>query len=192
MTTSSEALRVKYSDPVDPWQMLDDTPWGRIPAWKAATLATGSMGVFEQVRNDAAKAESRIAEITAREAELDARADAISARERQHAVSVARFTDFVSRAAALFDKLEKARADAEREPLALPPDNQHKLPEPELKVEGDAIPGKASGDERAGDSLRLKMPVAMDQAEFSDPELPHPPEEFKPPIAAGLDQDNQS
>ena len=52
---TSDALRIKYSDPVDPWEMLD-TPWGHMPAWKAATYATGTteaaMRALEQVRND--------------------------------------------------------------------------------------------------------------------------------------------
>ena len=144
-----------------------------------------------------------------REAELNARADAIFARERQHAVSVAQFVDFVGKASVLFDRIQKARADQEREqeePLATPPgtspSDPSKRPEPSLAQEDDThipsgelhvIAAKDPEQEKhlvhdaRGKSLRLRYPVSSDQAEFPDPELPHPPAEFKAPVAAGLD-----
>jgi hypothetical protein len=191
MTTApARPLVHAYLGDGDPMEIVD-SPFGKMEREKAKAMATGEFsGLVElskQIRNDAATIAARH---EAREAALNARDDAISAREREHAVGVARFTDFVGKAALLFDRLEKARADQDREPIALPPDNQHKLPEPKLEVEGDAIPGKASGDDRAGDGLRLRMPVAMDQAEFpTGEELPAPPE-IKAPIAAGLDHED--
>ena len=105
--TTPEALRIKYSDPVDPWEMLD-TPWGNMPAWKAATYATGTteaaMRAYEQVRNDSA---SIVARHDAREAALNARADASqNARDTLLAVNT-NFVDFVGKASVLFDRLHK-------------------------------------------------------------------------------------
>jgi hypothetical protein len=129
---------------------------------------------IKQVHNDAAE---EIADIEARERALAAREEACNARKKAHAVSVAQFVDFVGKASVLFDRIQQARADQEREPIALPPDNQHKLPDLSLEVEGDAIPGKAPGNPPItdGDFLRLKHSVSTDQAEFPQGELPAPP-----------------
>ena len=152
--------------------------------WRADALATGELSALtaltEQVRNDAAGIHARL---DAREAELNARADAISARELQHAVSVTNFVDFVGKASVLFDKLERARADAEEEPLASPPgaaSDPSKEPEPslELELEGDNVAGTSPGEPSE----------ALDQTEFPDPDLPHPPV-VQEPIAAGLDEE---
>jgi hypothetical protein len=56
------------------------------------------------------------------------------------------------------------------------------------------IPAKDPNEEQqmygdpAGELLRLKAHVTLDQTEFPDPELQHPPV-MKQPIAAGLDED---
>ena len=167
-----------YGDSENPFDIVE-TPWGSIERWRATALETGSLGAMtalsKQVRNDLASIAARL---DAREAELNARADAISARELQHAVNVTQFVDFVGKASVLFDKLQKARADQMEEPIALPPggdpSDPNKLPEPSLSLEGDSIPGKAPGDpsevDSDGDRLRLKHPVSADQSE-----LPHPP-----------------
>ena len=34
------ASRIKYADPVDPWEIIT-TPWGELPAWKADAIANG-------------------------------------------------------------------------------------------------------------------------------------------------------
>jgi hypothetical protein len=38
--------RIKYSDPVDPFEIID-SPWGQIEAWRASTMATGTMGAYD-------------------------------------------------------------------------------------------------------------------------------------------------
>ena len=205
--SSSEALRIKYSDPVDPWEMLD-TPWGHMPAWKAATYATGTteaaMRAYEQVRNDSA---SIVARHDAREAELNARADAIADRERAHAVGVTNFVDFVGKASVLFDRLmqTKSQADAEAEPeeLPLPPGHSSELPDPALNADEDPSPpagGKQAltpeqQEREFAGHLRLNHPVTRNQddppvggVEFPDPELPHPPEQQQQ-VALGLDKE---
>jgi hypothetical protein len=37
-----------YQNPENPNELID-SPWGKIPQWKASTLATGSMGVVTRV-----------------------------------------------------------------------------------------------------------------------------------------------
>jgi hypothetical protein len=74
-----------------------------------------------------------------------------------------------------------------------------KEPEPSLELENDTISGTLPGDpsqsdtngDPRGEFLRLSKPVTMDQTEFPTGELPTPPE-VPQPIAAGLDQDDQS
>ena len=182
-----------------------DTPWGHMPAWKAATYATGTtdaaMRAYEQVRYDSA---SIVARHDAREAALNARQDSLDARERQLAVNTTQFVDFVGKASMLFDKIQKARADAEEEPLPLPPGHKSELPDPSLNADA-SLPGDPSPpaggedppdlDERS-EFLRVKYPVARDQddppaggVEFPNPELPHPPAEPQP-VAIGLDKES--
>jgi hypothetical protein len=192
-----------YSPGKDPIEIVD-TAAGQMERWRADALLVGETSALTaisvQVRNDAADIAARQ---DAREAELNARDDAISARERAHAVNATQFVDFVGKASVLFDRLQKARADAEREPIAHPPNHRpgdpsdpSKLPEPSLELEGDAIAGTAPGvpseTDSNGEFLRLKYSVSTDTdaAAFPDPELPHPPE-FQQPIAAGLDEDNK-
>ena len=101
-------------------------------------------------------------------------------RERAHGVAVAQFVDFVGNASALFDRIQKARADQQREqedPMATPPGapgDPSKEPEPSLELEDDThIPGgelhtvlpKDPDPEELdprGEGLRLKHPVATD------------------------------
>ena len=148
--SSSKALRIKYSDPVDPWEMLK-TPWGEMPAWKAATYATGAadsaISAYEQVRNDSAHI---VARQDAREASLKARADAISERERKVAVDAAVVTELMGRVGKAIDWLEKQKADQEREPEEpleiLPEEWRSKEPVPPQSLE-DAAPGEPSKEE---------------------------------------------
>src|SRR5262245_54460568 len=52
----------------NPFELVD-TPWGVIEAWRASTLATGTMGalsnVYDAVRNDAATTAQRVAALDA-------------------------------------------------------------------------------------------------------------------------------
>src|SRR5262249_59652131 len=55
----------------NPFELID-TPWGQMEAWRASTMATGTMGalaqVYDVVKNDAAKLRARADEATARTA----------------------------------------------------------------------------------------------------------------------------
>lgn len=178
----------KCADPTDIYEMVD-TPWGHIPAWKASTLATGTMGAYDeymkQIRADAAEAQTKIADIEQRGA-------ALSAREALLQDAALKLVDFAGRIATLFDRYEQKRADAARveqeEPPEHPPgeppgeelsrdappgDPGNKLPDPSLSLE--ELGAVAPDEDPSGEFLRLKSPI--DEAEFPEPEdkLPVPP-----------------
>ena len=50
------------------------------------------------------------------------------------------YVDFVGKASVLFDRLHKIKADAEEDPLPLPPGHKSEEPEPTLN-EDAALPG---------------------------------------------------
>ena len=193
----------------DPFEIID-SPYGQLERWRARALATGAVGATvalnKKVRNNFA---ARMDAIASREAALTAKADALDQRERQIGVLAAQVADMAGRLATRWDALEQRRADAEREaedPLPLPPGHVSEEPQPSLNADEEQPahaepPGDPSkpdehsapavGKDRPGDArgefLRLKHPVTRDQAEFPDPELPHPPVEQQP-ISAGLDE----
>src|SRR5215471_13752387 len=103
----------------DPWQIID-TPWGEMEAWRASTLATGTMGCLAQVaaivRNDAA--------------ELHEKTVAFDAKKASVLRTVNKLLSFMSRVDALTTRVEaleaKRKADEERqrefeEPIEEPP-----------------------------------------------------------------------
>jgi hypothetical protein len=154
----------------DPYEIIE-SKWGKIERWRALSQTTGELSALtaltEKVRNDAAGIAARQ---DAREAELNSRADNLSARELQHAVNVTQFVDFVGKASVLFDRLHRMRADAQEEPLAAPPGTSgdpNKEPEPSLELEGDNIAGTSEDPDDPA--------TAEDQTEFPTGELPHPP-----------------
>lgn len=185
-------------DGEDPYEIID-SKWGKMERWRAISQATGELSALTaltaQVRADAAGIAARR---DAREAELNARADNLTARELQHAVNVTQFVDFVGKASVLFDRLHKLRADQAEEPLAAPPgipSDPSKEPEPSLELEGanaagDPLEELTKESDPHGEFPRLTKPIAMDQSEFPDPELPTPPEQQQQ-IAAGLDDEDK-
>src|SRR5262249_41042143 len=104
----------------NPFELVD-SPWGTIEAWRASTLATGTMGalaqVYEMVRNDAAELQEKTVAFDAKKASV------LSTVNR-----LIRFMSKVDPLSARIDALEqKRRADEEQqrqfeEPLELPPD----------------------------------------------------------------------
>jgi len=130
---------------------LVDSPWGKIEAWRASTMATGTMGALAQVaaivRNDAA--------------ELQEKTVAFDAKKASVLRTVNKLLSFMSRVDALTTRVEaleaKRKADEERqrefeEPIEEPPgteepqvDDTHApggelhalVPEPALELEGD-------------------------------------------------------
>jgi cell division protein ZapA (FtsZ GTPase activity inhibitor) len=106
-----------------PFEMID-TPWGQMEAWRASTMAIGTMGALAQVaaivRNDAAELEKKTVALDA----------------KRHAVlnTVNRLLKFMSRVDALTSRVEALEAQRkadeatqrklDEEPLTLPPDIQ--------------------------------------------------------------------
>ena len=106
-----------------PFEIID-TPWGEMEAWRASTMATGTMGALAQVaaivRNDAAELEKKTVALDA----------------KRHAVlnTVNRLLKFMSRVDALTSRVEALEAQRkadeatqrklDEEPLTLPPDIQ--------------------------------------------------------------------
>jgi hypothetical protein len=110
----------------NPFELVD-TPWGHIEAWRASTLATGTMGalaqVYDVVKNDTAN--------------LAVRADAEEARTALIQHLCAKVGEFEQRFDALEARLaeaeDKRRADQEREAefeeeIELPPDFRNEPP----------------------------------------------------------------
>jgi hypothetical protein len=142
VTAPSRPLVHSYDPGKNPMDLVD-TPSGKMERWRADAMLVGETSalteLIKQVHNDA---EATIADTVSREAAVSAREQACDDREKAHAISVTRFVDFVGQAAALFDRIEKQRADAERqaaEPLAHPPGSP-------LPGEDDAPSHTPSGD----------------------------------------------
>ena len=145
-TAPARPLMHAYLDEGDPMEIVD-SPFGRMEREKAKAIATGEFsGLVElskKIRNDLAAIAARH---DAREAELNSREDSIAARERQHAVNVTQFVDFVGKASVLFDRLHKLRADQAEEPLAAPPGHKSEEPDPVLQLEDSEVSGKSPGE----------------------------------------------
>ena len=180
MTIAPQHPHVHAYSGEDPMEIVD-YHGKKLERWRALAEETGRLSALvelsKQVRNDSA---TIVARQDTREAELNARQDSIAERERQHAVNVTQFVDFVGKASVLFDRLHKLRADQAEEPLSLPPGHKSEEPDPALAQEDAEQP--AHGDP-PGD------PVSLDQeVEFPMGELPAPPTVAEP-IAVGLDRE---
>jgi hypothetical protein len=66
-----------YQNPESPWEMID-TPWGKMEAWRASTLCTGTMGAMASYLDVAT---ARADDASARIADARARADTLNERE---------------------------------------------------------------------------------------------------------------
>src|SRR5262245_66122609 len=109
----------------NPFELVD-SPWGKIEAWRASTLSTGTMGaltqVYEMVRTDAA--------------ELQEKTVAFDAKKASVLRTVNKLLNFMTRIDALTSRVEaleaQRKADEERqrqfeeEPLELPPRSEER------------------------------------------------------------------
>ena len=164
----------------DPLELVD-SPFGRMEREKAKAMATGEFSALvelgKKIRNDSA---AIVARQNARDDELNARADNLTARELKVAADTAMITDLMGRVGKAIDWIEaqkKARADAEREPL-LPPGDESKEPEPALELEDDTKEPSNTAPEPPASPI---APPSLDLSLM---------DELQPrmPVAAGLDK----
>jgi hypothetical protein len=146
----------------DPWEIID-TPWGEMEAWRASTLATGTMGCLTQV---AAIVRNDVAELQEKTVAFDAKKSAVLR-------TVNRLLSFMSRVDALTARMEaleaKRRADEQaarefEEPIEEPPGVEDNAPSPGAELH--ALPPS----EKPEPSLELES----DQTEFALPEPQDP------------------
>jgi hypothetical protein len=157
-------------NPADPWSLVD-SPWGQIEAWRASTLATGTMGalttVFDIVRNDAASAAEREATMQNTMSQIMRLCDAIDVLHK-------RVDAFAARKEAL--QLQH-RLDAEKqrrldeEPLVAPPGTTSG--DPPTKEDDDPSFGHIpTGDLHSIPAKDHPSAAQHDQSALSEPEDP--------------------
>jgi hypothetical protein len=204
MTSAPKYPHVHSYDPGKNPMEIVDTSAGRMERWRADALLVGETSAATQARHDAVAA---INDLEQQKRDLAAGQAALAINRATFDAEKAAFADkavsLAGRLSVEWDRMQKLRADQERaqeEPLAFPPGDPSKLPQPSLELEDDATPGPHApggelhvvaakedpdieGDNIAGtpsitdgDFLRLKHSVASDQAEFPDPQLPRPPD----------------
>jgi hypothetical protein len=153
----------------NPFEIID-TPWGTMEAWRASTMAIGTMGALSQVykivRNDAA--------------ELEKKTVAFDAKKASVLRTVNKLLNFMSRVDALTSRVEaleaRHRADEEErerleeEPISLPPDlAARQASSPASKIDDDE-------DETHHPSGDLHSVAPKEEPSEDEPsELPEPP-----------------
>ena len=162
----------------NPFEIID-SPWGPIEAWRASTLATGTMGALAQVaaivRNDAA--------------ELQEKTVAFDAKKASVLRTVNKLLNFMSRVDAITNRVEaleaKRRADEQaqrefEEPIEEPPGTE------EPQADDTHVPG----GELHALVLEPALELEGDEAEFELPEPKDPTGSVIPqPIAVSLNKE---
>ena len=175
-----------FQNPENPNEIIRDTPWGDIPAWKASSLATGTMGAYteylKQVRADSNLAHDAL---NAREDAVSRREAELSAREALIQDAVTKVHALLSRADSLVSRAEEARSQPPDEPLDEPPrDNEVPSPSGELhdlppKEEASELPVDPPEEEAPDDDDEPEI-LRRAPAPMQDPNEPQiPPTEFQ-------------
>jgi hypothetical protein len=160
-----EAARIQYSDPQDPWALID-TPFSEhpMPAWKASTMATGTMGVLDeymkQFRAQFDELRGSTDELITIRRELDAAVRTIKEAAAQVAQAARQL-------AAERSAFEQQRADAAKfdEEISLPPGMGEELAElpGDLSGADEAASGAAPGGELHTVEAKIEPSLDDDQ-----------------------------
>ena len=149
----------------NPFELVD-TPWGHIEAWRAPTLATGTMGalaqVYDAVRNDAATTAERVAALDATREKMQQLCDMIDNLHRRMDAHAARMEAFELKHRAD----EQAQLKFEQEPLALPPEPD----DPDVVEDETHQPG----GELHSVAAKEGEPASEDAEDQTEFELPEP------------------
>jgi hypothetical protein len=150
----------------DPFELVD-SPWGTIEAWRASTMACGTMGALAQV---AAIVRSDAASLQEKAAALDAKKSAVLD-------TVNRLLKFMSRVDELTARVEqleaKRRADEEEQ---LQFEEEPELPPDIAEYQTSAPPSKIE-DETFAPSGELHAVPTKEEPSEDPSELPEPPVE---------------
>ena len=136
----------------DPWEIID-TPWGEMEAWRASTLATGTIGCLTQVaaivRNDVAELQEKTVAFDAKKASvlravnkllnfmsrveaLTSRVEALEAKRKADEAAAREFEEPIEEPPGMGDDTSAPSGELH----ALPPSE---VPEPALEAEGDEV-----------------------------------------------------
>jgi hypothetical protein len=178
-----------YTNPENPYTLVD-TPWGKVEAWRASTLATGEMSGYaeymKQVRADASiindSLSAREQELAERERNLSAREDAVSKREDN-------VLSMVADVRAAFDAVRKYADTAKEEAPVKPPGAEADEGDLEIKkaksedLEGDLHDPENAAlvlpkEEQKRDEYETEFPIPG-EPEDPDPDQPRAPSAFE-------------
>jgi hypothetical protein len=138
MTVAPQHPRTRAYEGENPYDLVDSR-WGRIERWRANAMATGEASAATQARHDAVttlddiEAQKRV--LAAGQAALAIDRATFDAERRKFADQAA---SLAGRLSVEWDRMEKLRADQEREPISHPPGFQG--------LGDDAIPGDPGHD----------------------------------------------
>ena len=145
----------------NPFEIVD-TPWGKMEAWRASTMATGTMGALAQVaaivRTDAA--------------ELEKKTVAFDAKKSAVLKTVNRLLSFMSRVDALTTRVEALEAKRKADEVA-----QRKLDEEEIELPPDIAeyqtrtPPSKVGDDTHQPGGELHSIAAKEEEQLPEPPL---------------------
>jgi hypothetical protein len=157
----------------NPNEIIRDTPWGDIPAWKASTLATGTMGAYDAYMKQA-RADSALVHDT-----INAREDAVTQREQAITAREAFIHDAVAKVHALLNRCDSViRAEEER-----------RSQEQQQQEEEESEPPPGSNDEGALEIHPAKTAELDDQGFLPDPAMPSPQQPGEPSEIPDGDED---
>jgi hypothetical protein len=177
-----------YQNPENPWVMID-SPFGRMEAWRASTLCTGTMGAMASYLDVATAraddASARIADARARADTLNEREASLSARETVLKDTIRKLDALFHRADFMLTELEERQQqtvqdEEEQQELEtnLPGGELHDIPAKETQDPDDPDPIGDQGDLPEN----LQIPELGTYPTLEDPHKPQAPQ----PVSVSL------